>query len=273
MIQNVELMRAAIVEPDEADRERIRSLLVSNTGIDIIGEYRDGAEALWSIRDEKPDIVFLEAQASNIDGFALVEAIDRARRDVPSVEEWWRPAFVFVSACAACAVKAFELRALDFILKPGEGERFEKAVMRARQYVDRSRQNGAGQVLGPRDQSEGGSSQLSRTNRVIVRSGDRIHFLRADDIDWIESAGNYVRVHALGECYVYRGSLKNVEGRLDPERFARIHRSAIVNFDRIRELTRWSHSEFVVTLLDGTRLHASRVFAHHLAGLIESCAL
>jgi two-component system LytT family response regulator len=266
-------MRVAIVEPEEAERERMRSLLTDNEDVKIVGEFGDGAEALPSIRDEKPDVVFLEAHGPTIDGFELVEEIDRDRAAVATVEKSWRPAFVFVSACADCAVKAFELRALDFVLKPLKESRFEKAVTRARHYVDRSRQEVAGPPHAPKDDLPRSTYQGSKGDRVIVRSGDRVLFLRSEDIDWIESAGNYVRVHALGECYEFRGSMKNVERRLDPRSFARIHRSAIVNFDRIRELTRWAHSEFVVTLVDGTRLHASRVFAHRLADLIESYGL
>jgi len=187
----------------------------------------------------------------------------------PDADRSWRPAFVIVTATEESAVKAFDLRALDFILKPIDRTRFEQTLTRVRHHVHQSRRNLGSVAFDGTAPSNSGR----RASHVIGRSRDRLLFVKLADVDWIEAAGNFVRVHARGDSLILRASMAKVQQRLDPSAFVRIHRSAIVNIDRIKELIPWSHGEYVITLQDGTRLHASRIYSHRLTELIESCVL
>jgi two-component system LytT family response regulator len=270
---DVEEIRVAIVDAKQADREHMRSLLASEEDIQVVAEWCDGAEALSSIGEMNPDILFLDADTPKVDGFELVKAIGRRCEESLSDEMTRQPAFVFVTTCQACAVKAFDVRALDFVLKPVAKARFEQAVERARDYVRESRQKVNAPLLDLIGAGTTPPTERHRPNRVIIRSSGRVLFLRPEEIDWLEAAGNYLRVHARGASHPLRVSMKNAESCLDPWTFLRIHRSAIVNVDRIRDLTPWKHGEYVVTMHDGTQLHASRQFTHRLEAFIESYGL
>jgi two-component system LytT family response regulator len=172
---------------------------------------------------------------------------------------------VFVTAYDGHAIKAFEIHALDFLLKPFDQTRFEKALDRARGQIG-TRSGGLDTRVISLLESLRGDSKYSE--RLIVKSGGRVYFLRTEDVDWVEAAGNYVKIHAKGEAHLLRESMKNMETRLDPKIFVRVHRSAIVNIDRIKELEPWFHGEYIVIMRDGTRLTASRVFSDRLSALI-----
>lgn len=268
LIADVERVRAAILDADQGGRERIRSLLADHDDFHIVVEGSGSAEALASIANEKPDIVFLDVQSLNDGDFDFLESMSRGCGDSPDADRSCRPAFVIVTAAEESAVKAFDLRALDFILKPVNRTRFEQTLTRVRDHVQQSRRNGSVAFDGRAQSSSG-----RHASHVIGRSGDRLLFVRLADVDWIEAAGNYVRVHARGDSLLLRASMAKAQRRLDPRAFVRIHRSAIVNIDRIKDLIPWSHGEYIVTLQDGTRLHASRVHSHRLNELIESCVL
>src|SRR5689334_8402866 len=240
----VEDIRVAIVDAKEADREHMRSLLASEQDIQIVAEWGDGAEALSSIGEANPDVLFLDIETPSVDGFELVEAIGRRCDDSVSGDSSRRPAFVFVTTCQESAVKAFDVCALDFVLKPFGKERFERAVDRARDYVRESRQSVTGRLLELIDDRVSKSDRGPRRKRVIVRSTDRVLFFRNEEIDWVEAAGNYLRVHARGASHLLRMSMMKAEQFLDPDTFFRIHRSAIVNVDRISDLTPSSHGEY-----------------------------
>jgi len=227
------------------------------------------AEALDSIANEKPEIVFLDVQSLNGGGFEFLESMNGGCGESPDADRSWRPAFVIVTAAEESAVKAFDLRALDFILKPIDRTRFEQTLTRVRHHVHQSRRNLGSVAFDGTAPSNSGR----RASHVIGRSRDRLLFVKLADVDWIEAAGNFVRVHARGDSLILRASMAKVQRRLDPSAFVRIHRSAIVNIDRIKELIPWSHGEYVITLHDGTRLHASRIYSHRLTELIESCVL
>lgn len=273
LTMEVEEIRVAIVDAKQADREHIRSLLSSAEDMQVVAEWCDGAEALSSIGEMNPDVLFLDTETPKVDGFELAKAIGRRCQESLSDETTRRPGFVFVTRCQTCAVKAFDVRALDFVLKPLGKARFEQAVERARDYVRESRQKVSGRSL---DLIGGGTTppaERQRPDRVIIRSRGRVLFLRPEDIDWLEAYGNYLRVHARGASHPLRVSMKNAEGRLDPWTFLRVHRSAIVNVDRIRDLTPWRHGEYVVTMQDGTQLHVSRHYSHRLNAFMDSYGL
>jgi two-component system LytT family response regulator len=251
-------IRTLIADDEPLARERLRALLARHADIEIISECANGADAIDAITELRPDLVLLDVEMPRVDGFAVLQALD------PDA----LPAVVFVSAHDQYAVRAFEAHALDYILKPFDETRVERALHRVRGQLART--PGTSRHIDPRLLSL--LEELRdrrRSDRLVVKTGGRVVFLRTEDIDWVEASGNYVRLHVGSEAHVLRESMKNMERRLDPSTFVRIHRSAIVNVDRIRELEPWFHGEYIVILRDGTRLTSSRVFSDRLSALID----
>ena len=249
-------IRVVVVDDEELGRDRLHSLLSEQPDVEIVGVCADGAAAVETIDREQPDLVFLDVQMPGMDGFEVIENLDSARL----------PAVVFVTAHDGHAIRAFEIHALDFLLKPFDQTRFEKALERARTQLAAKQ----GQVIDSRLVSllEELREERKYPERLIVKSSGRVFFVRAEEIDWVEASGNYVKVHTKADAHLLRESMKNMEGKLDPKTFVRIHRSAIVNIDRIKELEPWFHGEYIVIMRDGTRLTASRVFSDRLSALI-----
>ena len=248
-------IRTMIVDDEELGRERVRMMLAEHPDIDVVAECSDGPEAVKTIERERPDLVFLDVQMPGMNGFEVLE----------SLEGEPLPAVVFVTAHDDYALRAFDIHALDFLLKPFDNGRFEKTLERARVQVSQTR----GTAVDSRILSllEDLKSDRKYPERLIVKSGGRVFFLRTEEIDWVEAAGNYVRLHERNESHLLRESMKNMEAKLDPKLFVRIHRSAIVNVDRIKELEPWFHGEYIVIMRDGTRLTSSRVFSDRLTAL------
>ena len=249
-------IRTLIVDDEELARDRIQSLLAEQPDVEIVGVCTDGPSAVETIDKTQPDLVFLDVQMPGMDGFEVIDNIDKNHA----------PAVVFVTAHDAHALRAFEIHALDFLLKPFDQTRFEKALDRARGLLNRDRAGG----LDPRLVSllEELHEERKYSERLIVKSGGRVFFVRTEEIDWVEASGNYVKIHTKNDAHLLRESMKNMEARLDPKTFVRIHRSAIVNIDRIKELEPWFHGEYIVIMRDGTRLTASRVFSDRLSAAI-----
>jgi two-component system LytT family response regulator len=246
-------IRTLIVDDEPLGRERIRSLLRHDPDIEVVGECGDGRQAIAAIDDLRPDLLFLDVQMPEIDGFAVLEAIRPARM----------PSIVFVTAYDRYAVKAFEVHALDYLLKSFDRERFQAAVGRAKDSVRRARE---GQVT---DRLAGLLESLQERQkfltRILVRSSARIIFLPVDELDWAEAADNYVRLHAGKDVHLVRETLQAFAGRLDPATFLRIHRSTLVNVNRIRDLRPLFHGDYTVRLKDGTELTLSRRFRASLS--------
>jgi len=249
-------IRAVVVDDEELGRDRLQSLLGEQSDVEIVGVCADGTSAVEMIEREQPDLVFLDVQMPGMDGFEVIENLDPSRL----------PAVVFVTAHDGHAIRAFEIHALDFLLKPFDQTRFEKALERARTQLAAKQ----GQVIDSRLVSllEELREERKYPERLIVKSSGRVFFVRAEEIDWVEASGNYVKVHTKADAHLLRESMKNMEAKLDPKTFVRIHRSAIVNIDRIKELEPWFHGEYIVIMRDGTRLTASRVFSDRLSALI-----
>lgn len=270
MITDLNKIRVAIVDDEELSRERMRTLLAEHSDIEVVAECADGAEALRAIDDKNPDLVFLDVQMPEVDGFEVVEALERGDPEAPEGSGAAKaPAIVFVTAHDDHALKAFEIHALDFLLKPFDEARFEKTLSRARRHVRQSRDTVDARLLALLEDLRSERRGQRHADRLIVKSGGRVFFLRTEEIDWVEAAGNYVRLHARSESHLLRESMKNMESRLEPNTFVRIHRSAIVNIDRVKELEPWFHGEYIVIMRDGTRLTASRVYSDRLSALIE----
>jgi two-component system LytT family response regulator len=228
-------IRTVVADDEPIARARIVSLLRGEEDIDVVGECADGREARQAIADTSPDLLFLDVQMPEVDGLALARTLGSTGA----------PVIVFVTAHEDYAVRAFEVRALDYLLKPVSAERFRATLAHARDQVARRRAEGAG---APRP----------RRDRLMVKSGGRIHVIRAAEIDWCEASGNYVGLHVGARCHLVRDTMAHLEAELDPRQFMRIHRSAIVNVDRVQEMQPSFNGEFVVILRSGTRLTLSR---------------
>lgn len=246
-------IRTLIVDDEPLARERVRSLLADQPGISVVGEARDGDEAVEQIIGQQPDLVFLDVQMPKRTGFEVIQAVGADRM----------PAVVFVTAYDQYAIKAFDVHAVDYLLKPFDRERFEGAVDRARRHFD-AESGGALKSQLMRLVKELQPQSAPRQERLIVKTGGRLFFLRTDEVDWIEAAGNYVRLHVGKDTHLLRETMNSIEGRLDPKMFLRIHRSRIVNMDRVKELHPWFNGDYAVILRDGTKLMLSRGYRDKL---------
>ena len=205
-----------------------------------------------AIQQQHPDLVFLDVQMPACDGFGVIEQVGAEQM----------PAVVFVTAYDEYALKAFEVHAIDYLLKPFGRDRFEQTLQHAREHLERRRAGDLGKRLMALVQDI--KPEPQRLDRLVVKSGGRVFFLRTQDIDWIEAAGNYVRLHLGEDSHLFRETMNNMEARLDARRFVRIHRSRIVNTDRIKEMQPWFNGEYVVVLQNGTRLTLSRGYREKL---------
>ena len=248
-------LQALIVDDEAVARRRIRRLLAAEEAIVVAGECADGAAALETIRRDSPDLVFLDVQMPERDGFAVVAGLDPHAL----------PAIIFVTAFDQYALRAFDVHAIDYLLKPYSAERFRTAVHRARERIE-GRQVDA-RLASFAEALRGRPHYLSR---LPVKTGGRIVLVDASSIDWIEAADNYVKLHVGSREYLHRETLANLERQLDPDRFARIHRSAIVQIDRIVELHPASHGDMDVVLRHGPTLTLSRMWREKLRGQLRS---
>jgi two-component system, LytTR family, response regulator len=238
--------RVLIADDEPLARERLRMLLRSEQWVEVVAECHNGPDAVSAIRDLRPDLVFLDVQMPGASGFEVIEAIGPSRM----------PPVVFVTAYDQYALRAFDVRALDYLLKPFDRERFEEALTRARQQLHQSGDGDLERRL--RQLVDDLKETPHRVDRFVIKAGGRVYFVRADEVDWLEAAGNYVKLHVGQEAHLVRETMTSIEARLDPEVFFRIHRCHIVNIERVLELQPWFNGEFVVCLRTGERLTLSR---------------
>jgi len=248
-------IRTLIVDDELLARERLRQLLEGEPEIELVGECADGREAIAAIQKESPDLIFLDVQMPELDGFGVLQAV--------TIEP--APVIVFVTAHDKFALRAFEVHAVDYLLKPFDRERFKKALGRALDRVQH-RQGGV--------QSQGQSAVIAELKpparpleRLAVKTGGRVIFVKLDDIDYIEAAHNYVELHVEKQSHLLRETLNAMEARLPSEKFVRISRSIIVNIERVRELQPLFYGEYTVTLHNGARLTLSRRYRDSLQQL------
>ena len=222
-------MKVVIVDDEPLARSAIRGLVAEDPELTVAGEC-SGIDAADMIRREQPDILFLDIQMPEVDGFQVIEQV--GLNAVPAV--------IFVTAYDEHALRAFEVHALDYLVKPFDDRRFFAALLRAK------------------DQTRKRTTPRERVARFLVRNGEKVLFIRTDDIDWIEAADYYVSLHAGGHAHLLRRSMAEIEEDLDPDRFVRVHRSAIVNVDRVKEMHPLFRGDSVLILHDGTKLRLSR---------------
>ncbi|MGQ0764417.1 MAG: LytR/AlgR family response regulator transcription factor [Gemmatimonadota bacterium] len=279
-------IRVLIVDDEPIARRRVRRLL-REEDVEVLGEVGSGREAIEVINRDRPDLVLLDVQMPDVDGFGVVEALGVDRM----------PPTIFVTAYNEYAVRAFEVHAIDYLLKPFDPERFRSAFQRARTHIDQVSSAEQGrkikalleQVLG--ETAAAGASadahvgsngsaphaapvpqRHRHVDRLMVKHDGRVFFIRVTDVDWFEAAGNYVRVHTGKVSHLIRETMQRIESQLDPSTFVRIHRAVIVNLDRIRELQPWFAGDYVVILHDGRQLKLSRTYREHLHSRMQRFA-
>jgi two-component system, LytTR family, response regulator len=236
-------IKTLVVDDEPIARARMVSLLRDEADIEVVGECENGLAAKSAIESTSPDLLFLDVQMPEMNGIELARTIQSSGA----------PAVVFVTAYDEYAVRAFEVHALDYLLKPFSAERFRSALGHAREHVAQRRANHGRGPTATR-----GEAAANQRTRLMIKSGGRIHFVRMAEIEWCEASGNYVRVHVGSQCHLVRDTMSHLESELDPHLFMRIHRSTIVNVDRVQEMHSSFSGEYVVVLRGGTRLTLSR---------------
>lgn len=254
-------IRAVIVDDEPAARRGVRLLLERDRGVEIVGEASNGNDAVELMTREKPDLVFLDVQMPGCDGFAAIARVDPA-----SV-----PAVIFVTAYDEHALRAFEINAVDYLLKPYDDARFAAALERAKEEMRRRNSDSVNlrltQLLNYLEGDRASGPKLNE--HFLIKSSGEIFFLKADEIDWVEAEGDYMKFHVSGRALLMRETMARLETRLDPKRFIRIHRSTIVNIDRLRKLSPTFAGDYTVILHDGTKLKLSRGYHDRLASLLK----
>jgi two-component system, LytTR family, response regulator len=247
-------IRTLIADDEPMARRGVRLLLERDSEIDIIGEARGGEEAAELIKRLRPDLVFLDVQMVGCDGF---ETLIRAGPEAA-------PVVVFVTAYDEYALKAFDFNAVDYLLKPYDDSRFAAALARARSLVLNRRQGAVDARSTLPARPLGGEGR----DRILLKSSGEIIFLKLNEIDWIEAEGDYVKFHVGARSHLMRATMASMDARLDPDRFIRIHRSTIVNVDRLSKLSPAFDGEYAVVLLDGTKLRLSRGYHDRIRALL-----
>jgi two-component system LytT family response regulator len=249
-------IRAVIVDDELLARKFIRRMLKHEPDWELVGEASDGNEAVETIRAQKPDIVFLDVQMPEMDGFAVLEKVGIGQL----------PDIVFTTAYESYAIRAFELHALDYLLKPFDQQRFRDAIRHAKERLQSRQQEDGRRQIGAL--LERINSKQPYLERLIIKADGRITFLNTHEIDWIEADDKYVHLHTGKGARMVRQTLTAMETQLDPARFVRIHRSAMVNVERIRELQPLFNGEYSLLMEDKTKLTLSRTYKDKLFGLL-----
>ena len=240
------VIRVLVADDEPLVRRGLKTFIAADPGLTLVGEARNGPEAVELIRAEQPELAFLDVQMPELDGFGVLDALEGEPL----------PAVVFVTAYDEYAIRAFEVHAVDYLLKPFDEERFRVALGRARSRLGERRQQALDQRLDAVLTELRAREQYA--DRLLVKSEGRVTVVQVDDVDWIEAADNYVRVHTSRGRYLVREPIKVLERKLNPRHFARVHRSAIVNLTRVRELQPMFGGEYVIILSTGAKLTLSR---------------
>ena len=257
-------LRVLVVDDEPLARERVLRLLEGAGDVEVVGECGDGRTAVRAIREGAPDLVFLDVEMPELDGFAVLESV--GRDNVPGV--------VFMGAVGGDATRAFDVDAVDYLLKPYASERFHRALQRARERISLGAAAADARWAAPAPAARPASAVAagaagSWIERLMVKADDRTQFVRVADIDRIESAGNYARLHVGRTTHLIRETLCALEARLDPSRFGRIHRRVLVNLARVREIQPWFGGDQIVILADGLRLRLSRSYREAFVGRLS----
>jgi len=250
-------IRALIVDDEPLARERIRQLLADEPDVTVVAESPGGLNALEAISSREIDVVFLDVQMPEMDGFEILDALPAEAI----------PAVVFVTAYDTFAVRAFQVHALDYLLKPIDRDRFAEALERVRAHLaHRGRHGGDEGIL---ELIKDLRAQRHYRDRLVINRSGRFRFVEIGDVDYITTEGNYVKIHAKNESHLLRSSMNALAKRLDPGQFVRIHRTTIVNIERLKELQPYRRDDAIALLKDGTRLIVSRRYRSSLLKTVE----
>ena len=253
---NARRISALIVDDEPLAREMIREMLGDDSDVEIVAECANGREAVDAIRSLRPDLVFLDIQMPELGGFEVLASFE------PEVT----PYIIFVTAYDQYAVRAFEVHAFDYLLKPFDRERFDAAWHRVKAQIKVDQSGEREQhILALLEELKSGPRHLER---LVIKNGGRVFFLNVQDVYCIESEGNYVRVYDNQKGYLLRETISNLEEQLDPKQFRRIHRSAIVKIDRIKEMQPWFHGEYRIIMENGKELTLSRNYRANFQGAV-----
>jgi two-component system LytT family response regulator len=268
-------IRALIVDDESLAREALLVMLGGDPEIEVIAECRNGKEAVTAIREQSPDMVFLDIQMPEMDGFQVIEEVGAMQM----------PVTIFVTAYDKHALRAFEAHALDYLLKPFDHDRFNTALQRAKTFVRQQKLGEISESLFAVLQNlklKTGESPTDADNikpdkathkepidRVVIKSGGLIYFLKIEEIDWVEGAGDYLSLHSGNKTHLIRETMGNFHAKLDAQKFLRTHRSTIVNIDRIKDIRPLSKGEYVITLTSGRCLKSSRGYRHELQRILD----
>lgn len=261
----MEKIRTLIVDDEPLAREGVRVLLQQDPDVEVVGECATGREAAQAINELGPDLLFLDVQMPEMDGFEVLAQVDPGTL----------PVVIFVTAYDQHALRAFEVHALDYLLKPFKDERFRDALERAKVHVRQQHVSALSQRLVAMLQHAGDASPAAvpadpaYLTRLVVKEGGRVFFINVDEIDWIEAADYYVRLHVGARTHLLRETMSALERRLNPQHFQRIHRSTIANLDRIATLESYYHGDYTVLLRDGTQLKLSRRYRQKVEAALQ----
>ena len=258
MKEHASPLRAIVVDDEKLARNKMRRLLRADPHVEVIAECETGEAAVECILETAPDLVFLDVQMPGMSGFDVIAAVGAQRM----------PPVIFVTAYDEYALEAFRVHALDYLLKPVDPEQVRSSVARAAQlarlHSAHAHTDGLDRLIAQVLEQRAREAVPRYLDRIMIHSRGRMFFAKTVDIDWIEAADNYVRLHVGGEAHLVRERIATLEERLDPAMFVRIHRSTIVNLDSVCELKPWSSGEMIVVLRDGAKVKLSRTYRERL---------
>jgi two-component system LytT family response regulator len=250
------LIRALIVDDEPLARDRIREMLKEHPEIEVIGEARNGREAIDLIVNQNPDLVFLDVQMPDLDGFDVLQNLN--------VDHL--PLIIFVTAYDQHAIRAFNVHAVDYLTKPFDRKRFAEAVNQAKVFMKGAKEPETARILAMLQELKAGARYRER---FAIKNGETVFFVRAEDVDAIEAEGNYVRLNLGNASHLLRDTLNNIESQINPRMFVRIHRRTIVNINRVKELQTWARGEYRVVLSTGAHYTLSRGYRQHFESFIK----
>ena len=249
-------IKALIVDDEPLARDRIRELLKEHPEVEVIGEARNGQEAIAAVANHNPDLVFLDVQMPDLDGFDVLRNLDVERL----------PVIIFVTAYDQYALRAFDVHAVDYLTKPFDRERFARAVDQAKVFMKGAKEPDTARILNMLQELRAGTRYLER---FAIKNGETLFFVRAEDVDAIEAQGNYVRLSLANSSHLVRDTLNNIESQINPRTFVRIHRRTIVNINRVKEVQTWGRGEYRVVLVTGAHYTLSRGYRQHFEEFIK----